>query len=83
MAKRFDMDGNGVLDADEQEVGRFIMAQEFFKRHEKDVSLFGGGARRYEEEYHTLATSRRSRRPSRSSMSRRNISAISSQVTAA
>ena len=59
MAKRFDMDGNGVLDADEQEVGRFIMAQEFFKRHENDVSLFGPewSTVDMKKNIHTLATS--------------------------
>ena len=37
LAKRFDLDGNGVLDADEREVGRFIMAQEFFRQHRDDI----------------------------------------------
>jgi hypothetical protein len=59
MAKRFDMDGNGVLDADEQEVGRFIMAQEFFKRHKHDVELFGPewNPTDMRKNIHTLATS--------------------------
>lgn len=41
LAKRFDLDGNGVLDPDEQEVGRFIMAQEFFRQHKDDAHLYG------------------------------------------
>jgi len=41
LAKRFDLDGNGILDPDEQEVGRFIMAQEFFRRHKDDAHLYG------------------------------------------
>ena len=40
-SKRFDMDGNGLLDPDEQEVGRFLMAQAFFKEHRNDLHLFG------------------------------------------
>ena len=41
LAKRFDLDGNGLLDPDEQEVGRYIMAQEFFRNHRDDVHLYG------------------------------------------
>lgn len=41
LSKRFDLDGNGVLDPEEQEIGRFIMAQEFFGRHRDDIHLFG------------------------------------------
>ena len=41
LAKRFDLDGNGVLDADEREVGRFIMAQDFFRQHREDIHLYG------------------------------------------
>lgn len=41
LAKRFDLDGNGVLDSDEREVGRFIMAQEFFRQHREDIHLYG------------------------------------------
>lgn len=41
LAKRFDLDGNGVLDQDEREVGRFIMAQDFFRMHRDDIHLYG------------------------------------------
>ena len=41
LSKRFDLDGNGVLDPDEQEVGRFIMAQDFFENHRDDIHLYG------------------------------------------
>jgi len=41
LSKRFDLDGNGVLDPDEQEVGRFIMAQDFFRNHRDDIRLYG------------------------------------------
>lgn len=41
LSKRFDMDGNGVLDPDEQEVGRFLMAQAFFRSHRDDLHLYG------------------------------------------
>ena len=41
LSKRFDLDGNGVLDPDEQEVGRFIMAQVFFENHRDDIHLYG------------------------------------------
>ena len=41
LGKRFDLDGNGVLDPDEQEVGRRIIAEEFFKAHRHDLHLFG------------------------------------------
>jgi len=41
LAKRFDLDGNGVLDPQEQEVGRFMIAQQFFKDHKDDIHLYG------------------------------------------
>eukprot|EP01032_Pedospumella_encystans_P007996 gene7996-9531_t len=41
LAKRFDFDGNGVLDADERQVGRRVLAEEFFKRHANDLHIFG------------------------------------------
>ena len=41
LAKRFDFDGNGVLDADERAVGKKVLAEEFFKRHEEDLHIFG------------------------------------------
>ena len=41
LAKRFDFDGNGVLDAEERQVGKRVLAEEFFKRHELDLHIFG------------------------------------------
>lgn len=41
LAKRFDFDGNGVLDADERAVGRKVLAEEFFRKHEGDLHIFG------------------------------------------
>lgn len=41
IAKRFDLNGNGVLDPSEREIAKRILADEFFKRHEKDLHLFG------------------------------------------
>jgi hypothetical protein len=43
MAKKFDIDGNGVLDHQEQKVGKQIIAEQFFNDHPKgvDLHLFG------------------------------------------
>ncbi|KAJ1444121.1 hypothetical protein B484DRAFT_388983 [Ochromonadaceae sp. CCMP2298] len=41
LAKRFDFDGNGVLDAQERQVGKRVLADEFFKRHAEDLHIFG------------------------------------------
>ena len=43
LAKRFDFDGNGVLDPEERAIGKRVLADEFFKEHEKagDLSCFG------------------------------------------
>jgi hypothetical protein len=41
LAKRFDFDGNGVLDADERQVGKRVLADEFFTRHKNDLHIFG------------------------------------------
>lgn len=41
LAKRFDLDGNGVLDPEEREVCKRILAEEFFKRHANDLYNFG------------------------------------------
>ncbi len=43
LAKRFDFDGNGVLDPDERAIGKRVLADEFFKDHEKagDLACFG------------------------------------------
>lgn len=43
LAKRFDFDGNGVLDPDERSIGKRVLADEFFKAHEMagDLNCFG------------------------------------------
>jgi hypothetical protein len=43
LAKRFDFDGNGVLDPDERAIGKRVLADEFFKEHAKsgDLGCFG------------------------------------------
>jgi hypothetical protein len=41
LAKKFDFDGNGVLDPEERQIGRKILAEEFFKRHVSDLHNFG------------------------------------------
>lgn len=43
LAKRFDFDGNGVLDPEERAVGRRVLADEFFRHHEAkgDLRNFG------------------------------------------
>ena len=41
IAKRFDLNGNGVLDPGEREIAKRILADEFFKKHENDLHLFG------------------------------------------
>ena len=41
LAKRFDFDGNGVLDPDERKVGQRVLAEEFFRRHQHDLYKFG------------------------------------------
>lgn len=43
LAKRFDFDGNGVLDPDERAIGKRVLADEFFKVHEEqgDLGCFG------------------------------------------
>eukprot|EP00606_Chrysophyceae_sp_TOSAG23-5_P000457 GSChrysophyteH2.ASY1.ANO1.716.1 assembled CDS len=43
LAKRFDFDGNGVLDPDERAIGKRVLADEFFKDREKagDLGCFG------------------------------------------
>jgi hypothetical protein len=43
LAKRFDFDGNGVLDPDERAIGKRVLADEFFKSHEQsgDLACFG------------------------------------------
>lgn len=41
LAKRFDFDGNGVLDPNERHIGKQVLADEFFKRHANDLNNFG------------------------------------------
>jgi len=40
-AKRFDLDGNGVLDPRERKVCKKLLAHEFFQAHTDDISNFG------------------------------------------
>jgi len=41
LAKRFDLDGNGVLDPAERLIGKRVLADEFFKAHAQDLEVFG------------------------------------------
>jgi len=43
LAKRFDFDGNGVLDPEERAIGKRVLADEFFRAHAKtgDLAVFG------------------------------------------
>ena len=41
-AKRFDLDGNGVLDPNERLVGMHVLAEEFFERNKDHLNIFGG-----------------------------------------
>lgn len=41
LAKRFDFDGNGLLDPEEREIGKRVLTDEFFKRHTEDLHNFG------------------------------------------
>ncbi len=43
LAKRFDFDGNGVLDPGERSIGKRVLADEFFKEHARsgDLACFG------------------------------------------
>jgi len=36
-AKRFDLDGNGVLDPEERKICKQVLAEEFFQAHAHDV----------------------------------------------
>jgi len=42
LAKRFDLDGNGVLDPNERLVGKHVLAEEFFERNKDHLNIFGG-----------------------------------------
>jgi hypothetical protein len=39
MAKKFDVDGSGTLDAAEQKIGRLTMTRDFFRANERDLFL--------------------------------------------
>jgi hypothetical protein len=41
LAKRFDLDGNGVIDADEKAIAQKTLAKDFFARHEHELQAFG------------------------------------------
>lgn len=40
-AKRFDLDGNGVLDPEERKICKQVLADEFFRSHAHDIGNFG------------------------------------------
>ena len=37
-AKRFDLDGNGVLDPEERKICKQVLAEEFFQSHSHDIA---------------------------------------------
>lgn len=41
LSKRFDLDGNGVIDPDERVIAKNIIADEFFKANKKHLKSFG------------------------------------------
>jgi hypothetical protein len=41
LAKRFDFDGNGVLDPYERQIAKQVMADEFFKKHSHELEKYG------------------------------------------
>lgn len=41
LAKRFDFDGNGVLDPEERKIGQKVLAEEFFRRHADGLEKLG------------------------------------------
>lgn len=41
LAKRFDLDGNGVLDPSERAIGKRVLSDEFFKQHAGHLHVFG------------------------------------------
>lgn len=43
LAKRFDFDGNGVLDPAERNVAKRVLADEFFHKHAHQLDMFGPG----------------------------------------
>ena len=59
LAKRFDFDGNGVLDPEERLIGKRVLAHEFFKKHSHHLDLFGPSfaAATHKQNVHNLAAS--------------------------
>lgn len=41
VSKRFDLDGNGIIDPDEKLIAKKIIAEEFFNAHMHHIHLFG------------------------------------------
>ena len=41
LAKRFDLDGNGILDPNERRVGQIVLAEEFFQKNKDNLNYFG------------------------------------------
>eukprot|EP00602_Paraphysomonas_sp_CaronLab_P006034 CAMPEP_0185018442 /NCGR_PEP_ID=MMETSP1103-20130426/1165_1 /TAXON_ID=36769 /ORGANISM="Paraphysomonas bandaiensis, Strain Caron Lab Isolate" /LENGTH=315 /DNA_ID=CAMNT_0027548255 /DNA_START=283 /DNA_END=1230 /DNA_ORIENTATION=+ len=41
LAKRFDFDGNGLIDPYEKKVAQHVIADEFFKKHRDNIHVFG------------------------------------------
>lgn len=41
MAKRFDFDGNGVIDPHERKIAKSVITDEFFKAHRENLHVFG------------------------------------------
>ena len=39
-AKRFDFDGNGIIDPSERQVAQRILSEEFFQTHSDELSAF-------------------------------------------
>lgn len=59
LAKRFDLDGNGLLDDDEREIGKRVLADEFFRTHSHQLHLFGPNLDKntHAQNVHNLASS--------------------------
>ena len=41
LAKRFDFDGNGVIDPHERKIAKSVITDEFFKTHREHLHVFG------------------------------------------
>ena len=41
VAKRFDFDGNGILDANEKQACKKVLAEEFFRNNADDMEYLG------------------------------------------